>query len=385
MYTADIVMTNDVYSDGTSPIFLRITIDGKPRYRQFAKVPRINWTGKKVIKHPQAHSINKLLNTKLQEARDYLNHCEASMIQPDIDVMFSRTNNELITDLLDKLAFRYNKEGKFRSYKKVMSLSRKIQNYEKYSGSFASINVTTDWGEKFIQWQRYVLNNTDSTVHRDIKIIRQVLNKAVKQGLINYNHISDISISPGKSVIVYLDRDEINVLEKGSLTEKLDLYRRAWLFMMYNRGIRVGDLMRLTEDNVIGNRLSYTSEKNNKYFNLELSDKSLMLIQPKNKLLFPILNIVDLNMTPLKLSEKIESKTAIFNVCLQKISEKLEINKKIRTHVARHTFAYHFLKAGGSIIDLSHLLGHGSVATTETYARKLLKVDDLDDQVRGLF
>lgn len=385
MYTADIVMTRDVYSDGTSPLYLRVTIFGKPKYKQFAKVPKSCWTGKKVVKHPQAHSINKLLHTKLQEARDYLNYCTAQNIRPDLEVIFSKSNALTIIDLLDRLAFRYEKEEKFRSYKKVNGLIKKIEDFEKYIGSKASINVGVEWGDKFINWQRNTRKNSDSTIHRDIKIIRQVMNKAVRQGLINYNYFSDLVISPGKSNIVYLDRNEIELLETISLNESQDLYRRCFLFMMYNRGIRVGDALTLTHENIIGNRLIYVSEKNGKNFNIELSNKSMDLINTNERLLFPIMNDADMMLVPVLRSRKIESKTTIFNKNLQKISEIMGISKKVRTHVARHTFAYHFLKAGGSIIDLSHLLGHGSVNTTETYARKLLEVDDLDDQVRGLF
>lgn len=43
----------------------------------------------------------------------------------------------------------------------------------------------------------------------------------------------------------------------------------------------------------------------------------------------------------------------------------------INFHATRHTFATHFLAAGGSIWDLKNILGHKSITTTERYAHRL--------------
>jgi site-specific recombinase XerD len=52
---------------------------------------------------------------------------------------------------------------------------------------------------------------------------------------------------------------------------------------------------------------------------------------------------------------------------LKKIMKILSINKKVTFHVARHTFATLFLKAGGKIEKLRIILGHSSVRETEIY------------------
>lgn len=45
--------------------------------------------------------------------------------------------------------------------------------------------------------------------------------------------------------------------------------------------------------------------------------------------------------------------------------------RPFRFHDLRHLFAVAYLKRGGSIYDLQHLLGHGSIKTTEIYLRFL--------------
>jgi integrase len=49
----------------------------------------------------------------------------------------------------------------------------------------------------------------------------------------------------------------------------------------------------------------------------------------------------------------------------------------------RHTFASHFVLRGGSLEQLSKILGHSSIAMTERYAH--LRPDQFTAQVRGLF
>ncbi len=42
---------------------------------------------------------------------------------------------------------------------------------------------------------------------------------------------------------------------------------------------------------------------------------------------------------------------------------------RVSAHTSRHTFSFNFLKATGDVYRLSKLLGHSSVAVTETYLR----------------
>jgi integrase len=52
---------------------------------------------------------------------------------------------------------------------------------------------------------------------------------------------------------------------------------------------------------------------------------------------------------------------------LKKIMLFLRINKKVTFHVARHTFATSFLRAGGKVEKLQRLLGHKTIEQTMIY------------------
>jgi len=67
------------------------------------------------------------------------------------------------------------------------------------------------------------------------------------------------------------------------------------------------------------------------------------------------------------LFKKIESRIAICNKGLKAIAKELEINKRLTTHIARHSFADIARRKGISIYDISRLLGHSKTGITERY------------------
>ena len=67
------------------------------------------------------------------------------------------------------------------------------------------------------------------------------------------------------------------------------------------------------------------------------------------------------------LFKKIESRIAICNKGLKEIAKELEINKRLTTHIARHSFADIARRKGISIYDISRLLGHSKTGITERY------------------
>jgi integrase/recombinase XerD len=53
----------------------------------------------------------------------------------------------------------------------------------------------------------------------------------------------------------------------------------------------------------------------------------------------------------------------------------LPADAQVNPHKFRHTFATRFMAAGGDVYDLSRLMGHSSVATTEGYLRSLSSME----------
>lgn len=121
------------------------------------------------------------------------------------------------------------------------------------------------------------------------------------------------------------------------------------------------------------------------YFTVENIQKSYIMVKNKGK----IRNIIlrndlkkelkkycdDHNLTsgyifPGKKEGKMICESTIWKN-LKKIAGKARGVKleKVHAHSFRHLFAIHFLEQGGNIADLADILGHGSINTTQIYAR----------------
>ena len=58
---------------------------------------------------------------------------------------------------------------------------------------------------------------------------------------------------------------------------------------------------------------------------------------------------------------------------IRRLGEKAGIDKSVRPHLLRHTFAHRWITGGGDLESLRRILGHGSLAVTQRYAGLAIK------------
>ena len=140
--------------------------------------------------------------------------------------------------------------------------------------------------------------------------------------------------------------DEMNLILNDVKPYKYQLFVR----FAYYTGARRGEICYLTEDNI---REEY------------VSGKSGMRRIKLNKQAKDILNIVD---------ELWQYRPTYVTQTFKKNLNRLGINNG-RFHDLRRTFGYNLIKQGMPIYQLSKLLGHSSVTTTEKHYAPLLATD----------
>ncbi len=88
--------------------------------------------------------------------------------------------------------------------------------------------------------------------------------------------------------------------------------------------------------------------------------------ETKWQYLFPALNISTDPRTKIKRRHHILANTLGRNIKVT--SQKINLNKRVTSHIFRHSYATHLLQAGIDLRSIQELLGHKSVETTDLYS-----------------
>ena len=157
---------------------------------------------------------------------------------------------------------------------------------------------------------------------------------------------------------MYLTTEELQRIEKVAIKDTiLPQYRNAanWFLFCCYTGLRYSDAFAFTTNKIVNNRIVLRTQKTG-------SNVSIAL-HPKLKI---VINRLGDNLTT----------NQDYNRNLKAVAALAKINKPITSHIARYSFAVHFLDYGGSMEVLSKLLAHEKISTTQLYGKITdLKVD----------
>jgi integrase len=237
------------------------------------------------------------------------------------------------------------------------------------------------------------------TVKKYLNKLKTVFRKAEKAGIISptenlFNGKSlDLPIPKGKiTKDIKLELEEIRLLISYLETTESELEKQSltiFLFQIYCQGMRIGDALKLKINNVKGNRLIYSANKTGKFFEIDLSEKEINLIEPflkgkkKDEYLFPIMR----NLSGQNKEINVMAKTALINKTLKRIALNAGIEpdkaKQISTHAARHTFAY-LISESAPLHYVQSMLGHSDIQQTRDYIGSL-RPDKMDQFKKDVF
>jgi len=198
-----------------------------------------------------------------------------------------------------------------------------------------------------------IVDNSKKTIAKKLSAIHSLASYLQDQREIKIKLISDESVKVPQTLPKPIDEKYIReVLESTTLIE------RVIIEMLYGLGLRISELSSLKIDSIRDGWIEVRGK----------GDKSREL--PLLPLLRSTLDRYIESYTPqIYLFEK-DSKamnSAQLRYILTKCFKKRGI--KATPHQLRHSFATHLLNSGARVSDVSELLGHSSMSTTQLYTK----------------
>ena len=372
--------------DGKAPLFIRVIQHRKATFISlgiYLKLNEWNDVEKKVRKtHSNPARLNNFIAKKVAETEGALVDMQSQNRRPTTKKIKQEIQGMDPVDFFE-FADQYMQSlviaKKIGMIKRVGGILEKLKVY--MNGTPLSLHdIDVAFLVKYEDYLLGTVKNRINTVSANLKIVRKILNDAIRQGLIKRddNPFFSYRLKTETSHKEYLTEAELKAIEKLKLIEnsKIALSRDMYVFSAYTGGIRISDILTLRWKYFDGERLHFKMSKTNRDVMVKLPNKALEILkryQPgkveKNGLIFPFLN-TDLDLSePIILYNAISSATALCNKNLKIIAKRAKIEKKFTFHSSRHTFATRALRKGIRIEYVSKLLGHASIEETQIYAQ----------------
>jgi len=307
---------------------------------------------------------------EIKDSNIIINDCKARL--SDIFVKYRLKHEELTPDLLRKeyanptidIDFYTFWEAEMKSKKDFVKHgtwkqhSSVLTKLKEFRPKCAFSELDKNW---IIDFQRHCLNidkNNKNTVNKKTKVVKVYVMLALEQEKLKKNPFDNLKIKTINPEIEFLTKEDLSKLiekyKENSFAPKYQRVLRQYLFSCFT-GLRLSDSQTITFNNIIGNTLvvkPIKTDETEKIIRIPLIDTAIQLIADTGK-------------TTGKLFGELTDQTA--NKHLKKIAEDSKIDKKIKFHSSRHTFATMYYSITRDIVGLQKLLGHADLKQTMVY------------------
>ena len=370
--------TNEQRKDGTMPLTARVTINGETvAFNIKMSVPVAIWDGKSSRakgRSPEATRINRYLesiNARLISI--YQNLTEAGeIITPQIlrdeFLGVGVKNTSLLTifnefnerqEQLIGIDITQSTFNKFDlTYRRLEEFLRKKRNREDIPIRQVDRTFVLDF-EAFLKVEHGLSLNSSEKLMR---IFKRITTMCFRNGMIPRDPFCDVRLKKEKKDRGYLTRAELELfINYKPENKRLERVKDRFIFCCFT-GFDFSTSSSLTPKNIVqaddGSTWIETHRvKTGVASKVKLLDIPLSILRKYEKertggYLLPIIS------------------NAKYNDYLKEIAAILGIQKRVTSHLARHTFATTVTYANGvSIESISKMLGHTKLATTQIYAR----------------
>lgn len=370
-------------ANGTAPIYLRITIDGKAREmttKRHIEPERWNSEAQKVNGNSEeVKALNAYLKTLEQEVYE----TQHQLLKDKITVTTEGLKNKLlginerVKYLLPIFQDHNNKieallghgfaSGTLERYKTSLRHTKEFIEW-KYKVEDIDIKVIdhsfiTEY-EFYLRSERKCSNNT---AIKYIKNFGKIIRICIANGWIDKNPFSNFKVKLKEIERVFLSKEELEaVTTKIFNTKRLGQIRDVFVFSCYT-GLAYADVKKLDKSQIAigidGEKWIYTNrQKTDTRSNIPILPVAQAIL---DKYKDDITCINKCKLLPVLSNQKM-------NEYLKEIATLCEIEKDFTYHTARHTFATTVTLTNGVPIEsVSKMLGHKDLKTTQHYAKIL--------------
>jgi site-specific recombinase XerD len=362
-------------TDGQLTIYLRITYNRKKAEIHSGFLSNLKqWNDvDQVVKSNPV--INKELADQKAKVYDILINLKNKQLPISANILkeYFLGENEVIIALISFFQ-TYTEEIQARNEIKTKSLAKyhqsiaSLKEFVLYKFRQNDITIKLLNFEFINAYDIYLANEKKlnrNTINKYHSRLKSVINQLQGLGYINHNPYSNFKLSTVKSERIFLDNTELKKIEELDLSNNLSLekVRDIFIFSCYT-GIRFQDAQSLKESN-----LTKTEEQSYIKFNQQKTSNSVFIpLLPKALQIIEKYSCIEERIILKKLLPKITNQK--LNAYLKVIANLAGIDKELTHHMARHTFATTVcLNNNMPMEDLSKLLGHSSIKTTQIYGR----------------
>ena len=389
---AALQLGNQPNKNGLYEIYVRISQGGKmKRIKADIAVAKNQFKSKNhnmkwVYNHPNSAKINADLRLLIDKYDDivFTSSVAGKQLTPEL-VLHKITKG---TETQSLVKYCEIKMSQMLNYNHRKGYIQSLNNWKEYTTAaklgdldFKQIDVYILKGfENHLIKERGV---TGCTAYTNLKRIRALFNMAIKEQIIGvgdyifraYTMPKCEKTKKEKLTIEELKEFAAMEYEKGTLIKTV---QQAFLLAFNLAGVRIEDVLTLKWSYVTKDRIAYQMEKTGAQNSFKLTPqisailKYYKSINNDSVFIVPILNDAVLEMENEQYKKEIGRKTSLVNKYLKKIATDSGIEKKITSHISRHTFASIAIKRMmGDIVFVQNALQHSDPKITMGYLKSL--------------
>ncbi|MDD4192079.1 MAG: site-specific integrase [Mangrovibacterium sp.] len=303
------------------------------------------------------------------------------------------------TDVLDAIKIKMDAliaENRLNSADSYNSALKSFSNYLEilHRRKLKFQDITPGWLEQYEIWMKEN-GHSMTTIGIYLRNLRTIFNQAIEGGLIQPEFYpfgkNKYQIPAGRNIKKALTLDEIKrIVDYLPVNDAEAKARDLWLFSYLCNGVNIKDIARLQYFNLTKKNISFIRAKTERSTKSNQTKIVVVRIPKIDEIINKwgakpeepakyIFELIDESDPPAQELAKIKQATKTINKYMKRIGDKLELEQKLTTYTARHSFATVLKRSGAPIEFISESLGHKDLKTTENY------LDSFEDDAREAY